>query len=113
MTTFFNRIVPRLSRTLGRETAPATGPTGETGFSVKPAYEIKETADAWGLTAHLPGVTKDSRELTAEEGLITIRGRRTWRPPAGPRSTASLPTLPTCSRLSMTTPSRSTASMPR
>ena len=79
MTTFFNQIVPRLSRTPSPETAPA----GESEFTVKPAYEIKETAEAWGLVAHLPGVTKEGLELTAEEGLITIRGRRAWRLPEG------------------------------
>ena len=84
MTTFFNQIVPRLSRTLGREPAPAAGvTTSEPEFTVKPAYEIKETAEAWGLVAHLPGVTKDGLELTAEEGLITIRGQRAWRQPEG------------------------------
>jgi len=50
---------------------------------VRPQYEIKETPEAWGLTAYLPGVTKDSLELTAEEGLITIRGHRTWKAPSG------------------------------
>lgn len=79
MTTFFNQIVPRLSRTLSPEAAPAS----ESEFTVKPAYEIKETAEAWGLVAHLPGVTKEGLELTAEEGLITIRGRRAWHQPEG------------------------------
>lgn len=83
MSTFLNQIVPRLSRTLNREAAPANGTTSEPEFTVKPAYEIKETSEAWGLVAHLPGVTKDGLELTAEEGLITIRGRRTWRQPEG------------------------------
>ena len=84
MTTFFNQIVPRLSRSLGREAAPAAGATAtEPEFTIKPAYEIKETAEAGGLVAHLPGVAKDGLELTAEEGLITIRGRRAWRQPEG------------------------------
>jgi HSP20 family molecular chaperone IbpA len=84
MTTFLNQIVPRLSRTFNREAAPAAGATTtEPEFTVKPAYEIKETAEAWGLVAHLPGVTKEGLELTAEEGLITIRGRRAWRQPEG------------------------------
>lgn len=81
MTTFFNQIVPRLTRSLSREAAPAA--VTEPELTVKPAYEIKETAEAWGLVAHLPGVAKDGLELTAEEGLITIRGRRAWRQPEG------------------------------
>jgi HSP20 family protein len=51
--------------------------------SVKPAYEIKETADAWGVTVHLPGVAKDGLEITAEEGQLTIVGRRAWQQPEG------------------------------
>lgn len=81
MTTLFNQIIPRLSRTLGREAASTTA--SELEFTVKPAYEIKETDEAWGLTVHLPGVAKEGLELTAEEGLVTIRGRRTWRQPEG------------------------------
>lgn len=83
MTTFFNQIVPRLARTLNRESAPANGAANDTEFTVKPAYEIKETAEAWGVTVHLPGVAKDGLELTAEDSLVTIRGRRTWRQPEG------------------------------
>ncbi len=85
MTTLFNQIVPRLSRTLGREPAATRNdsPSAEPEFTVKPAYEIKEKADAWGVTVHLPGVAKDGLEITAEEGLVTIRGRRTWRQPEG------------------------------
>lgn len=85
MTTFFNQIVPRLARKVGRPAvaAQASGQAGEPEFTVKPAYEIKETTEAWGLSVHLPGVAKEGLELTAEEGLITIRGRRTWKQPEG------------------------------
>jgi HSP20 family protein len=84
MTTFLNQIVPHLSRSLRCETPDsASTQTSESDFTVKPAYEIKETPEAWGLVAHLPGVTKDGLEITAEEGLITIRGRRAWTQPEG------------------------------
>lgn len=56
---------------------------GDAEPTVRPAYELKETPEAWGLTAYLPGVTKDGLELVAEEGLITVRGRRQWKVPAG------------------------------
>lgn len=81
MTTVFNQIVPRLSRALGRKETSAQA--GAPEFTIKPAYESKETAEAWGLTVHLPGVAKDGLELTAEQGLVTIRGRRAWKQPEG------------------------------
>ena len=49
--------------------------------SVKPRYEIQETGDAYGLTVHLPGVSRDSLEISAEDGRLRIVGRRTWRQP--------------------------------
>ncbi len=67
-------LVPSFARREDRENAEPT---------VRPCYEIKETPEAWGLTAHLPGVNKDGLEVTAEEGLITIRGRRGWKVPSG------------------------------
>lgn len=51
--------------------------------TVRPVYDLKETPEAWGLTVYLPGVTKEGLELTAEEGIITIRGRRQWKAPSG------------------------------
>lgn len=74
----FNQIIPRLSRQPNSEPAAT-----ETEFTLKPAHELTESPEAWGLTAHLPGVTKDGLELTAEEGRITVRGRRGWQKPDG------------------------------
>jgi len=51
--------------------------------TVRPWYEVKETPEAWGLTVYLPGVAKEGLELAAEEGVVTIRGRRGWKAPAG------------------------------
>ncbi len=53
------------------------------GFTVKPAYEINESPDAWGVTVYLPGVAKDGLELTAEDSEIRIVGRRSWKQPEG------------------------------
>ena len=79
-----NQIVPRLSRSLARRADGDARPAStEPEFTLKPAYEVTENNEAWGLTAHLPGVTKDGLELTAEEGRITIRGRRAWQKPEG------------------------------
>jgi HSP20 family protein len=79
-----NQIVPRLSRSLSRrENGEAQSAAGEQEFTLKPAYEVTENKEAWGLTAHLPGVTKDGLEITAEEGRVSIRGRRAWQKPEG------------------------------
>ncbi len=75
----FNTLVPTFGRSPAcRDTASAV----ETQ-TVRPAYEVKEAADAFGLTVHLPGVTKEGLELTAEEGTFTVRGQRAWKQPAG------------------------------
>jgi HSP20 family protein len=78
-----NQIVPRLSRSLARPQTPGEAAATQPEFTVKPAYELTENKEAWGLTAHLPGVTKEGLELTAEEGRVTIRGRRVWSKPEG------------------------------
>jgi len=74
----FNQIVPRLSRSV-RSQENGNG----SDFTVKPIYDLTETAEAWGLTVQLPGVTKEGLEVTAEEGSVTIRGSRQWRQPEG------------------------------
>jgi len=73
-------LIPSISRSPdrregngGRDQAP----------TVKPLYEVRETEEAWGLQVYLPGVAREGLELTAEEGLVTIRGRRDWKAPAG------------------------------
>lgn len=77
-----NQIVPRLARPFGqRQTNDQTSATTE--FTVKPAYEITENAEAWGLIVHLPGVVRENLEVTAEDGLVTVRGRRSWQKPEG------------------------------
>ena len=78
-----NQIVPRLSRSLARPQTTGEAVATQPELTVKPAYEITENKEAWGLTAHLPGVTKEGLELTAEEGRVTIRGRRVWAKPEG------------------------------
>ena len=73
-------LIPALNRTTANtESAPAN----ELGATVKPAYEIKQTAEAFGVTVYLPGVAKDGLEITAEDGQIRIVGRRAWQRPTG------------------------------
>ena len=70
-------LIPSLSRALVRR-EPSGGTDSQ---SLQPAYEVKETDDAYGLTVQLPGVTKAGLELTAEKGVFTVRGTRTWKQP--------------------------------
>src|SRR4051812_2133495 len=75
-----NNLIPSLSRTPangGENAATDSAPT------IKPVYEIKETADAFGVTVYLPGVGKDGVDITAEEGQLRILGRRAWTQPEG------------------------------
>ena len=76
----FNTLIPALNRT------PATrtdGTASDLGATVKPVYEITEAKDAFAVTVHLPGVTKEGLELTADDGEFRIVGRRAWQQPAG------------------------------
>jgi HSP20 family molecular chaperone IbpA len=61
----------------------AAGREADTGPALRPVYEIKETAEAHGLTVFLPGVAKDGLELTADGSEVRITGRRGWTQPAG------------------------------
>ena len=75
---FINHILPNISR----PAAEANG-ASQPEFTLKPAYRIIQTAEAWTLVAQLPGVTKDGLEVTAEDGVVSIRGRRQWQQPEG------------------------------
>ena len=72
-----NSIIPSLSRSTGAASTESAAPVP----TVKPAYEVKETPDAYGLTVYLPGVTKENLEITSEEGEFRIFGRRAWKQP--------------------------------
>lgn len=59
------------------------GENRDLGPTVRPVFEIKEAGDAYGVTVFLPGVTKENLDIAAEEGVISIVGRRTWKAPEG------------------------------
>ena len=76
--TLLNTLIPSLNRT------PAVRDekrSADLGYTFKPAYEITENEDAYGVTVELPGVAKEGLEVTAEEGQIRIVGRRVWKQP--------------------------------
>ena len=72
-------LVPAFSRLPARRSVQSNASSEP---SVRPLYEVKENDEAWGLQVDLPGVAKEGLEFTAEEGLVTIRGRRSWKAPA-------------------------------
>jgi HSP20 family molecular chaperone IbpA len=71
-------ILPSLNRS-----GQPNGDARNQGPTVKPAYEIKETAESYGITVFLPGVAKDDVELTSENGQFRIFARRSWQQPEG------------------------------
>lgn len=62
--------------------APAPAPAG-LAPTLRPVYSIRETPASFDVTVDLPGVAKDGLEITSEEGLLSIVGRRVWRQPTG------------------------------
>lgn len=74
-----NTLIPSLRRA----PAPSDSAACDCGPTVKPAYEIKEADDAYGVTVHLPGVAKDGVEITAEDGQFRVFARRAWKQPEG------------------------------
>jgi len=78
-----NQIVPRLSRSIGRKPETVDDGAADGGYAVKPYFEVEETPEAWGLTVHLPGVTKENLDFTAENERVALTGRRTWQLPEG------------------------------
>ncbi len=76
----FNTLIPQLTRTPASD---ANGTDHPLGATAKPAYEIKEAADALAVTVFLPGVAKDGLELTADDGEFRVVGRRAWQQPVG------------------------------
>jgi HSP20 family molecular chaperone IbpA len=75
-----NSLIPALTRSPAThdETRPA-----DLARTEKPAFEIKETPEAFGATVYLPGVAREGLEITAEDNQVRIVGRRAWKQPAG------------------------------
>lgn len=76
----FQTLVPSFARTASVENGHANGASP---FTRKPAYEIKETPEAYALTVQLPGVAKDAVEVTSENGQFRVFARRSWQKPEG------------------------------
>ena len=77
----FQNLIPTLTRSLSPSENGADA--GYANPTVKPAYEIKENADAFGVTVYLPGVARENVEITAEDGQFRVTAQRTWKQPEG------------------------------
>lgn len=77
--TLLQSIVPALGRATRLESNAARQPSEP---RVKPVFTLKEDTNSFQATVELPGVAKEGLEITAQEGDITVVGRRAWSPPA-------------------------------
>jgi HSP20 family protein len=50
--------------------------------TVTPRYQVQETADAFTVTAYLPGVDRTALETQVDGEKLTVTTRLTWTPPA-------------------------------
>ncbi len=78
--TLLRSFVPGLGR--ASCALPQTA-TSSTEASIKPSYNVREEEHGYDVIVQLPGVAKTGLEITAQEGVITISGRRAWTPPSG------------------------------
>jgi HSP20 family molecular chaperone IbpA len=47
-----------------------------------PRHSIEETADAFIITAYVPGVNRSDVETNVDNDTLTVVARRTWTPPS-------------------------------
>jgi HSP20 family protein len=86
----FQHLVPAFGRSAepasrnaaSASTSAAPAPAG-LAPTLRPIYSIRETPASFDVTVDLPGVAKDGLEITSEEGLLSVVGRRIWRQPTG------------------------------
>jgi HSP20 family protein len=50
--------------------------------TVVPRYQVQEAADAFTVTAYLPGVDRTTLETHVDGENLTVSGRRAWNAPA-------------------------------
>jgi HSP20 family molecular chaperone IbpA len=68
---------------LNRTPASTREASRDLGPTLKPAYELNETAEGFALTVYLPGVEHSGLDIQADAENLTIVGRRTWKRPDG------------------------------
>lgn len=50
--------------------------------TVVPRYDVRETEDAFIVTAFVPGIDRSALETNVDGENLTVFARRTWTPPA-------------------------------
>ena len=61
-----------------------SAPTGPAApATLRPSHQLTESEDAFALTIQLPGVARDGLDVTVEQDVLRVVGRRAWTPPAG------------------------------
>lgn len=76
---FFSQIMPFQST---RPASRGGEASAEKQYSL-PAYEVKESADAFGLEILMPGVARDAIEISLDQGELVVTGQRHWKSPEG------------------------------
>ncbi len=74
--TLVNRLHHDLDRLFGHESSAADDESRGAVSDWMPAVDVQETKDAFVLHADLPGVDPKDIEVTMENGVLTLRGRR-------------------------------------
>lgn len=76
---FFNQLLPLRSRLASRNPGDAT----DEARTVVPAYNLKETDEAYGLDIRVPGVSKDAVDISVDQDELVVTARRRWKAPEG------------------------------
>jgi len=60
---------------------PQASTQNATRRAIAPRYNVQETADAFVITAFVPGVNRSDLETNVDQDTLTVFARRTWTPP--------------------------------
>jgi HSP20 family protein len=77
-----NSLIPSFARPLTESDAAGVRDSNSVP-GVQPVYDVVESSETYALTVQLPGVAKSGLTVTDEDGVLTIRGERVWKQPAG------------------------------
>ena len=71
-----NRLHQDLDRLMGRDLGGNEDESLGAVSDWMPAVDVQETKDSFVITADLPGVKPEDIDITMENGVLTLRGRR-------------------------------------